>query len=1143
MRVDIPIVVYRKSSGAGRPYCAFPLFFELDERSHPRFARAVHNLRTDIRDHLRAAAQRGDSQRLIDLTFCPDTRLHRFNLVLDFRRTRVRESFHVVTFDACDRTIAMTPLVPDVWFEVAKGESLQQRTVDTLESHFSKLHKESPEQLDAQLERCRAVSKLWLTEVTIDVDPNANTDDETDLLTLFDATETLDGAVELREIGRCLDDLYPDGLSRSLGQAGPLQQLRRALEDPARWPVMIVGPSKVGKTALIEEWVYHRCRQRADCGELREAEREQMWEIAPGRLISGMKYVGQWENRLLAILKTVHERDHWLYIDDLLGMYSAGVTGRSRLSAATVLKAAVDNRELRLVSEMTPEEWRLFREKDRGFADRFVVIEVVEPSREDLWRILAAAVRRAESRCNVRFGADVIPAVVETTRRFQPDDSFPGKAIRWIDSLAVRFRGTKVGVDDFHGEFERKTGLHASLVKTSQAHSRAEIVSHLAKHVVGQTAAIEAMADVVVAAAARMNDPHRPLGSLLFLGPTGVGKTFCAKALATYLYGSEDRLLRFDMNEYPSADAASRLIGTFGRPDGVLTAAVRNEPYCVVLLDEIEKAHRDVHDLLLQILDDARLTDARGRIVDFSNAVIVLTSNLGSRAASKRMGFQDGDAHSEQEVYLRAVREFFRPEFVNRLDRIVPFTRLSPDEIRRIAAQLTAELTEREGLKRRKCAIDITPSAFEWIIEQGYDRQMGARAVRRLLERHLTQRISRKLAAEPIDRISVLTIERRGHELDARFVPLKEAEAIPEAVPWDKGWNPLRRARQIRQFAERVRQESRRYAPTGHFDYRNVTLEQEANSRLQCWIGELLNVAHSMEEDFKDSQSPPLPPVLAPRPPRRTTAALRKERSPGGARRVLKEMYSAYDVAAYVAQLADQPEISSIHENRLDFWFSTLEPRCGLLNDYLPGPEGWVRERFILFALDRALGTLPSSDVSAAIQQVRIQLDKAMGSLPSALHLGPHQIWLESRRKTADQRGWADLIEDTTLRERLAQQYGCRLQIAFGHGHRAYRQMRIHEGTYLVVAGDRCIHPVQIVVVPVQEDEEFERRMVELLRSTLPAPSSNSRDSREPLFAWKPVNAVITDAGNIDLRLGCSVSGRRSLWPLPPELQGSAGDD
>ena len=279
-----------------------------------------------------------------------------------------------------------------------------------------------------------------------------------------------------------------------------------------------------------------------------------------------------------------------------------------------------------------------------------------------------------------------------------------------------------------------------------------------------------------------MNDTSRPLGTFLLVGPTGVGKTQLAKAIATCLF-DDDGLIRLDMNELSSPAAAARLVGTFDAPDGLLTSAVRRRPNAVLLLDEIEKAHPTVLDVLLQALGEARLSDARGRTVDLSGLLILMTSNLGSRESGRGRGFSDADDQdSIAEVHLRAAREFFRPEFFNRIDDVLSFERLSAEVMQSIALMQFQEILQRDGLQRRSVLIDVDPDAIRQTAQRGYDPAMGARALKRQIERDLVGPAAEVLAASKTDQPTLLRLYLDGGDVQTRWQPVEYVVVAP-ALP------------------------------------------------------------------------------------------------------------------------------------------------------------------------------------------------------------------------------------------------------------------------------------------------------------------------------------------------------------------------
>ena len=304
---------------------------------------------------------------------------------------------------------------------------------------------------------------------------------------------------------------------------------------------------------------------------------------------------------------------------------------------------------------------------------------------------------------------------------------------------------------------------------------RAEVIEAIRKTVSGQDEAVTAMADAVCIAKARLNDPGRALATFLFLGPTGVGKTECAKALCAYLFGDANRLLRFDMNEYLDAASPARLIGTFSEPEGLLTSAIRRQPFSVVLLDEIEKAHPAVFDLLLQVLGEGRLTDSLGRTADFTNSIIIMTSNLGARSAKVNFGLRSAP-DSQRQAYITAAEQFFRPEFFNRIDRLVPFEPLDRAQVARIADRLIHQVLRRDGLVHRQCVLWVDPLALEQIIDQGFHPDLGARALKRTLERQLTQPVAFQLAQAATDAPTVIRVLAGSDGIKVHAAPLMFAQ-------------------------------------------------------------------------------------------------------------------------------------------------------------------------------------------------------------------------------------------------------------------------------------------------------------------------------------------------------------------------------
>ena len=719
-----------------------PLFVPYHSEQAELLGQAVSRLGRSIRKTIMHAARIGDADKLAAWAFCPATEERRLTLPITLRRREAQCRFLIITYSVLDRKLAFTPSVPGVWFEILRGQSLKDRAAEVLSHHFREQEKLSD--VPIPLENYSIPGKAFVATVDIDVAlprPEPHEKRKVTLAALF-ATEKMSGAVELSRTGECLNWLYPDDLDRAMERERELEELTRVLSGSDKRPVLLLGPRLSGKTALVHEFIFQKVARRKTIF----AEQNNVWQLSPQRIIAGMSVVGQWESRILAIMDEVARRDHILYFDDFLGLYQAGVCASSSLSVAQVMKPRIEGRGFRLLAEMTPEAYRVLQEKDRGLADQFHIIRVSETEREKTLRIMIDALRQHEERLNCAFHIDALPSIIEVQDRYVHDASFPGKAARFARRLAVERCGKTIKREDVLEEFSTVSGFSTAFLDGRHKLTRDEILKGLERGVVGQKSAVNAVAQAICMAKAKMNDPDRPLGAFLFVGPTGVGKTQCAKAAASYLFGSAERLVRFDMNEFVDARSVARLVGTFEEPEGLLTSQIRRQPFCVLLLDEIEKAHPDVFDLLLQVLGEARLTDALGRTADFRNALIILTSNLGAREARTQLGFREEGA-DDTAVYSDVARQFFRPEFFNRLDKIVPFTRLTREETAAIARRIIWEVMGRHGLRQRSCSLTVDDSAINRLVDAGYDPHLGARALKRVVERQLAQPVATELAA------------------------------------------------------------------------------------------------------------------------------------------------------------------------------------------------------------------------------------------------------------------------------------------------------------------------------------------------------------------------------------------------------------
>jgi ATP-dependent Clp protease ATP-binding subunit ClpC len=761
LNIRVPIYVEeQKPQRAGVQHVRLvslrPLFNSTPSEQDVSLQRATTRLGNQLRQQLGTLARFGRHEDLAAFSFYPplEETMLEFTIEVAKKRFALRHLF--IVLGAFRRRFAWTPSVPDVWVEISRGETLRDRVQEAFTEHYRLLERRFGS--DAVVPNANTVhGKAWITSLDLSIDiPSVYTPTVESFFAALGEVQEIPGAAELTRVGRSLNSLYPDDLDHAINREAEVNELSSLLSASDQRPVLLIGKRLVGKTAVIHEFVRRRMdRRRKSEGTMQTANIADLtgdtWLISPQRLISGMAYVGQWEGRLLAILKESKRKGHTLYFDDLIGLFYSGRSSESQLSVAHVLKPYLERRDVRVVAETTPEEFRVLQELDRSFADLFQIVRIEEPNEEQNLLTLLGSRRTLERQHDTRFHADVLPVVIDLTRRYVSDAAFPGKAARMLQSLAAKHKLGAVTRAEALAEFSARSGLSVSFLDDRSELDHARVIETLGTEVIGQNAAVTACADAVSIAKARLNDTIRPIASFLFLGPTGVGKTQCAKALAKYLFGERERLIRFDMNEFGSYYSVARLTGTFDAPEGLLTSAVRRSPFAVLLFDEIEKAHPAVFDLLLGVMGDGRLTDARGQLVDFSNTIIILTSNLGAREASSDLGFRQTN-RSDASVYRLAAEKFFKPEFFNRLSRVVPFERLSREEVQKIANGLIADVFNREGLVRRGVKLVVETGALNLLVEAGYHPQLGARALKRTLERQVTAPIAARLAATPADR-------------------------------------------------------------------------------------------------------------------------------------------------------------------------------------------------------------------------------------------------------------------------------------------------------------------------------------------------------------------------------------------------------
>ncbi|MEM9068159.1 MAG: AAA family ATPase [Myxococcota bacterium] len=499
------------------------------------------------------------------------------------------------------------------------------------------------------------------------------------------------------------------------------------LRSETRHAVLLVGERRVGKTSLLHHWL--RLHEMS------------VYQTSGAQLIAGMSSAGQWQARIQRVMESAEVLDAILYFDDLRDLFDR-TSAKSGVDIPGAMKPFLEEGRVRIVGELDDATADLLASREEGFFQSFHTVRVPPSDRRGAAAVLTA--RSEHGSLAARPRADAQAAILSLCERYLPYLPFPGKAAELFDQLLATAERPGVALDapeelrasDVYRLFSLQTGIPEFLLREDRALDPDRLRSRFQSRLVGQESAVGAVADTLCVVKAGLQPGDKPLATFLFVGPTGVGKTELARALAEVLYGAEDRLVRFDMSEYADGLAAGRLIGD-GQGEGLLTRAVREQPFAVVLLDEIEKAHPVVFDLLLQVTGEGRLTDARGRVAYFHNTILILTSNIGASHRLGRAGFGDAEPGSHAQHYTREVQRWFRPEFVNRLDRIIPFTPLDRTAIDAITELTIARLARRRGITDRGHILDISPAALALLAEGGFDEAYGARALRRHLENAL----------------------------------------------------------------------------------------------------------------------------------------------------------------------------------------------------------------------------------------------------------------------------------------------------------------------------------------------------------------------------------------------------------------------
>ncbi len=639
------------------------------------------------------------------------------------------------------------------------------------------------------------------------------------LPTFFNGESAKKETPHLQEFTRDLTNDAANGkLDPLVGRETEVERIVEILCRRTKNNPVLIGEPGVGKTAIIEGLA-----QRIIDGKVPTfLENKRILSLDLSLIVAGTKYRGQFEERLKQIMKELVEHDQYIiFIDELHTLVGAG-SAEGSLDAANILKPALSRGEFQCIGATTPNEFRKSIEKDRSLERRFQSVKVVPPNEEEALKIVEGLSERYEAFHQIRYSKEALEAAVYQTNRYITDRFLPDKAIDVLDEAGARaklrfqndaepswketinnwkratideekllsfelknldetFFTVEVSKEDVEEVISRWTGIPIQSIKQEEAHKLLKIESELHQSIISQRPAISALARAIRRSRAGLKSPSRPVGSFLFLGPTGVGKTEVARSLAEFLFGSEKALIRFDMSEFMEKYTVSKFIGSppgyVGHEEGgQLTEKLRRSPYSIVLFDEVEKAHPDLFNVLLQVFEDGVLTDSNGITIDCKHAIFIMTSNIGARFIQKRttLGFQTGADSSREkmeEQVLSQVKQTFSPEFINRLDEIIIFDELIDQDLMQIIDLQVDKLNQ--ILEKRALEVRLTDESKRWlIVKTCADRSYGARPLRRALQKYVEDELSEALIQGDLAGESLVEIYCEDNKLKYRPIPI-----------------------------------------------------------------------------------------------------------------------------------------------------------------------------------------------------------------------------------------------------------------------------------------------------------------------------------------------------------------------------------
>ena len=793
VKIEFPIHVSNIKVDGKNQYQIKPLFFDLFSVVDRRFETALNRFQQILQKQYKGLELNSETlDKLNWFRFSPKVDFNVYDLEIPLgKKQDFKGQYGIATFKIKGIKIACLPRMNCFMFILAKDYrgkyNIQEQAVGVIKRLMVRYKDYEGEEYD--IKNYTSTKKEFVNSFTSQfyVKPSElkfASQKKNPFFDMMFSEQKMEGVNEIWGVSKNLNHQYPTGLNRAFFQDEIVDRLQRILFNKPykNTPIAIIGEEGVGKHTIVHEALSRYIKANKD-------PYREMWHLDPNRVITGMSIVGMWQKRMEAILSFVknpydeNKGADIVLVDNVVSMLRVGQSGSNSMSVNDVLKPYLEKRIVQFIVIATPEEWKVIQEKDIRFSDLFQIIRLEQPDLETAVKMALENRKELELRFNSDFSVQAIQALFDLRRNYLRRKALPGSVIKIMRQLAIKFKNKSIDLEEIRSEFESLSGLDQDFFDAARPLEKDEIHQSISAKLVGQESANQTLTNVIHTMKARLNNPRRPLGSFLFIGPTGVGKTQAAKVLCKYLTGNENQLLKFDMNEYIDYYAVERLIGSPTNPDGILTGKVRFRPFGVILLDEIEKAHIKVHDILLQILDDARLTDSLGRTVDFSNTIIIMTSNIGAQDISSQVGFTKNETVNK-DIYRKAVEKEFRPEFINRIDDIVVFNPLSLEHILDIAKLQINELLARDGFVRRTTILNISSDALEWVANRGFDEQMGGRALKRQIEKDLTALTAEQLVGTYSKNPILFEIQLKKGKLVPSISKLELVE------PLEKGWFP-----------------------------------------------------------------------------------------------------------------------------------------------------------------------------------------------------------------------------------------------------------------------------------------------------------------------------------------------------------------